>query len=600
MGRFNRETVLDTSNNSRLYASEYGYDANNNINKIGVIAGNTGVSMTYTYGTDNLPTAYTAGANSGTYTYDELNRLKTKTSSITPTVSYNYKSGTAMVEQEYVGGDTTSYSYDANGNITSLMAGGKAIFYQYDEFNRLVAELNKHTDQTTIYKYDAWGNIAMKWLYSGSNTYTPDSVNLIKKYDYVYSSSTDMAWKDLMTEYDGQTITYDEIGNPTSYMGSTMYWEGRTLVEQIKNGTTITYSYDSSNMRTSKTVGGVKHNYYYVEGKLMYEDCPSYKLFYTYDANGFLSSIKRVKSNGVTETFGVHCNIFGDVIAIYEQGILIAKYSYDSWGKLISVTESNGLDVTGDNDIWTQNSIRYRGYVYDEETQLYYLQSRYYDPNTCRFINADDYSVLTASPSALSDKNLFAYCDCNPIVREDIQGDYWNIIVGAAIGGTVSLVSSFIFEIAEGNFEWKDVGQIAIATAIGTAEGAFTALCPTMSIAISAVASAAETAINSAIDGKSGSEIVVNSVISGSLGAITGASGSTIRKGGKLLNNAVDAIKTVSSKGVNPAVKKGAKKTVQNAAKAIRREYVSNQIEDISFGALDSFISFFARIIMNK
>ena len=66
----------------------------------------------------------------------------------------------------------------------------------------------------------------MKWVYSGSNTWNPASTALIKKYDYVYSSSTDMAWKDLMTEYDGQTITYDEIGNPTSYMGSTMYWEG--------------------------------------------------------------------------------------------------------------------------------------------------------------------------------------------------------------------------------------------------------------------------------------------------------------------------------------------------------------------------------------
>ena len=440
LGRFNRETVLDTSNNSRLYASEYGYDANNNINKIGVIAGNTGVSMTYTYGTDNLPTAYTAGANSGTYTYDELNRLKTKTSSITPTVSYNYKSGTAMVEQESRGSNTVDYTYDANGNIVGITSGGKSILYQYDELNRLVAERNAHTNQTIVYKYDAWGNIAMKWVYSGSNTWNPASTALIKKYDYVYSSSTDMAWKDLMTEYDGQTITYDEIGNPTSYMGSTMYWEGRTLVEQVKNGTTITYSYDSSDMRTSKTVGGVKHNYYYVEGKLMYEDCPSYKLFYTYDANGFLSGIKRILANGSTENYGVHCNIFGDVISIYfDDGFLAAKYTYDSWGKLLSVTDMVDCDIMGDNDIWTQNSIRYRGYVYDEETQLYYLQSRYYDPNTCRFINADDYSVLTASPTALSDKNLFAYCDCNPIVRIDVGGNVWETIVDV-----ISLGSSVI------------------------------------------------------------------------------------------------------------------------------------------------------------
>ena len=464
LGRFNRESVLDTSNNSRIYASEYGYDRNNNVNKIGVVAGNMGVSMTYTYGTDNLPVSYTAGENSGTYTYDALNRLSSKTSSITPTVSYGYKSGTAMVYRESVDGSTVTYFYDANGNIVAIDTNGTKIRYQYDELNRLVAERNANTNQTTVYKYDAWGNIAKKWLYSGSGTFTPASANLIKEYDYVYSSSTSgMAWKDLMTKYDGKTVTYDEIGNPTSYMGSSMTWEGRTLVQQVKNGTTITYSYDSSDMRTSKTVGGVKHNYYYVQGKLMYEDCPSYKLYYSYDANGFLSGIKRILANGSTENYGVHCNIFGDVISIYyEDGMLAATYTYDSWGKLLSVTETFGADVMGDNDIWTQNSIRYRGYVYDEETQLYYLQSRYYDPNTCRFINADDYSVLTASPTALTDKNLYAYCDSNPINRLDNDGELWNYVIGGAVGAVVGGVSAAI-----SGGDWKAIALGAGFGAVG-------------------------------------------------------------------------------------------------------------------------------------
>jgi len=298
----------------------------------------------------------------------------------------------------------------------------------------------------------------MKWLYKESNTWTPDSANLIKKYDYVYSSSTEgMAWKDLLTKYDGKTITYDSIGNPTSYMGSTMYWEGRTLVEQVKNGTTITYSYDSSDMRTSKTVGGVKHNYYYVEGKLMYEDCPSYKLYYSYDANGFLSGIKRILANGSTENYGVHCNIFGDVISIYyADGFLAATYTYDSWGKLLAVTDAHGNDMTGVNDIWTQNSIRYRGYVYDEETQLYYLQSRYYDPNTCRFINADDYSVLGETPTGITGKNLFSYCDCNPVNRVDSSGEFWGMITGAVLGAVSGGISSHF---AEDEIWWK--GAIA-------------------------------------------------------------------------------------------------------------------------------------------
>ena len=129
----------------------------------------------------------------------------------------------------------------------------------------------------------------MKWVFSGASTATPAEADLIKAYDYVYSSSSlsDVTtWRDLLTEYDGEDITYDVIGNPLAYRGAAMTWKGRSLASYSKNGTSISYSYDASDMRTSKTVNGVKHNYYYVEGILMYEDCPSYKLFYTEPISG--------------------------------------------------------------------------------------------------------------------------------------------------------------------------------------------------------------------------------------------------------------------------------------------------------------------------
>ena len=101
----------------------------------------------------------------------------------------------------------------------------------------------------------------------------------------------------------------------------------------------------------------------------------------TYTDNGALLA-SATDARGKTVN-GVQCNAFGDVIAIYySDSVLAAKYTYDSWGKLIAVTGFLGEDIMGDNDIWTQNSIRYRGYVYDEETGLYYLNSRYYDPET--------------------------------------------------------------------------------------------------------------------------------------------------------------------------------------------------------------------------
>lgn len=178
----------------------------------------------------------------------------------------------------------------------------------------------------------------------------------------------------------------------------------------------------------------------------MYEDCPSYKLFYSYDANGFLSGIRKIESGGLIEDFGVHCNIFGDVITIYaEGGNVRANYTYDSWGKILSVTDAYGNDITGTDDICTHNSIRYRGYVYDEETQLYYLQSRYYDPNTCRFINAD--GGIYAVDSGINGCNLFAYCANNPIIYADMTGKFpWLALIiigaGAIIGGFLGATSN--------------------------------------------------------------------------------------------------------------------------------------------------------------
>ena len=225
----------------------------------------------------------------------------------------------------------------------------------------------------------------------------------------------------MLVSYDVNAITYDAIGNPTSYMGASMSWFGRQLVSYTKGSTNVDYTYNADGLRVSKTVNGVTHNYYYVEGKLVYENCPSYELFYEYDAMGNLAGIKRMQ-NGTPTTYGVQCNARGDVIAIFNSSkSLLAKYTYDSWGKLLSITNASGTDISAQNNIWTQNSIRYRGYVYDTETKLYYLQSRYYDPETCRFINADTTRYLVAD-GGLNSFNLYSYCYNNPIRMADYDG----------------------------------------------------------------------------------------------------------------------------------------------------------------------------------
>ena len=126
----------------------------------------------------------------------------------------------------------------------------------------------------------------------------------------------------------------------------------------------------------------------------------------------------------------------------------------------------------------TQNPFRYRGYYYDNETGLYYVSSRYYDPEIGRFINADTTDVLTATPMALTDKNLFAYCDNNPVMRADNGGEFWHIVGGAVIGGLVGAVSSIVGQAVSGNgINWAEVG---VSAASGALTGAITAACPGM------------------------------------------------------------------------------------------------------------------------
>ena len=149
-------------------------------------------------------------------------------------------------------------------------------------------------------------------------------------------------------------------------------------------------------------------------------------------------------------------NILGDVIAIYNtEGDLQCKYNYDAWGNHrignarneLIYDSATGIIATGyENHIAILNPIRYRGYYYDTETGLYYLQSRYYDATLCRFLNRDNVNYL--EPESIHGINLYAYCNNNPIMFADPSGNepkWWNpfswfdnvsntlkIIIGAA------------------------------------------------------------------------------------------------------------------------------------------------------------------------
>ena len=114
-------------------------------------------------------------------------------------------------------------------------------------------------------------------------------------------------------------------------------------------------------------------------------------------------------------------NLQGDVIGIYnENRQLVAKYSYNAYGEIMSITDASGNDVSGNaSHIANGNPFRYRGYYYDTETGFYYLQSRYYDPVVGRFLNAD---VYISTGQGILGNNMFAYCNNNPIMGFDLTG----------------------------------------------------------------------------------------------------------------------------------------------------------------------------------
>lgn len=115
-----------------------------------------------------------------------------------------------------------------------------------------------------------------------------------------------------------------------------------------------------------------------------------------------------------------------------ETGAVVVRYIYDAWGNH-AVLDANGNDIDDPNHVGNLNPFRYRGYYYDVETGLYFLQTRYYDPEVGRFISQD--SVEYANPTAINGLNLYAYCGNNPVMGYDPTGTIDWAAVGRFIGG---------------------------------------------------------------------------------------------------------------------------------------------------------------------
>ena len=466
------------------------------------------------------------------------------------TIGYNDPSSTTATGQVRTwksGATTYTYAYDARGNITSVSDGQNTTTYAYDSFDQLVRENNQAAGKTWTYAYDDGGNIQSKTEYA----YTTGSLGAaVRTVAYGYG---DAGWSDLLTSIGGQSLTADEIGNLLSDGTWTYTWQhGRQLAGMSKTGTNITYGYDSDGKRIAKTVNGTAYNYHYLGDQLVEPTWGGNKLHFTYDSTGPLS----VSYNG-TEYFYVK-NAQGDVTGLVStSGTRVVTYTYDAWGNPLSTTGSMAATLGA------QNPLRYRGYVYDTETGLYYLQSRYYNPGWGRFIGADSFSTIAISlDSALWDKNLFSYCDNNPISRADDGGQFWHFIAGAVVGGFFGAIS--------GKAGGGSVSDILISTVAGAANGLLAASGAGMitSMALSGAISGASSILSQAFAGDiSLPEVIVDTVVGVVSGSITGAGASSVSSGAggakQMINAGKQSIKRITSalktKGVSAAVTEGKK-----------------------------------------
>ena len=187
------------------------------------------------------------------------------------------------------------------------------------------------------------------------------------------------------------------------------------------------FTYNDEGIRTSKTKGGVTTTYYLEGSTIVAEETNDNLTVYIYDSSGMPVGMQYCANSSTSTSWDVYWferNLQGDIVAVYSsEGTKLVQYKYDAWGNISTTYYSGGASTTA-----TKNPFRYRGYYYDVDLGLYYLNTRYYDANTGRFISPDAVDVVCATPNALTDKNLYAYCDNNPVMRRDDGGQFWDTL----------------------------------------------------------------------------------------------------------------------------------------------------------------------------
>ena len=452
-GRLAGKTVTDNTSPANTISSEtFSYDKRNRLNAHTVIydpVNGKSVGSSVTYHKDEAdPTADDAVK---TYGYklsgvsrcitsnllDDFRRLREKktyfdANTFRKSFFYGHtRVGEVMHEYNDTFLGRNTYTYDDCGRIKSEIhysAYEPAHYklYEYDQYGQLIGEENERLAKNYFYSYNNNGNLTSVVTYDAEDqTYTEQT--------YTYHAT----YPDRLINFNGKAIGYDALGRPTSYDGKTYTWskdklariwcgnssQGGSLYEDCSftynaYGQRVQkrYAYDPNPASNSDYSYSYETTYQYDHfGRLIREVCTeryigghvnNREFLFLYDESGVVGVMYKLNNSSFVRYY-YQRNLQGDVVALYdENGTRKVEYAYDAWGNC-TITYGAGTDLA------KSNPIRYRGYYYDRETGLYYLNARYYNPQWRRFISPDDTADI--NPETVNGLNRYCYCNNNPV-----------------------------------------------------------------------------------------------------------------------------------------------------------------------------------------
>lgn len=452
------------------YKTQIKYDGENNVSQKTEKLNNDEHIYNFLHNNEAKLLNLNIDGQSLSYQYDKLGRLKELLINNLYKIKYNFITNgnrtSTVVSSVDDNGILYSYKYDKLGNIIEVKKGNSVTNkYYYDEHSELIKDEDFVNNKTTTYSYDNYGNILSR------KTYEFESETLVDEDTYEYGNGN---WQDQLTKFNDEIITYDAMGNSLTIGNKTLTWKnGRELATYNDVTNNITYKYNVDGIRTEKVVNGNTTKYHLEGTKIIFEDRNGNMLYYIYnnlDIVGFEYQYKK---------YYYHKNIMGDIIGIFDNEFNeIVTYGYDSWGSIISITDNSEINLA------RINPFRYRAYYYDDETDLYYLGTRYYSPKLKRFINEDSY---VSTGQGFEGYNMFQYCRNNPIMYREQNGK--SILAAMILGGLASGAYQMISNvIARNDLTDGVMTAFTIGACAGLVGGAIGAIVKSIATPSSAVA----------------------------------------------------------------------------------------------------------------